>query len=222
VEDTDTKIVIYKTAVNTFKYEVWGDHIDVLSIDLTVNRLYLNNELVVKNIYPNSEVIEAYFDSLIENRWVSLNKELHGFVNYGNNLYLAYNVAMVISSDQHYAKNHRIHIMDVNNNVSYYLELNCGCGGASGGDVSIYRYENELSFDNQHIMVSSRVTTNTKFNLQDFETLFTNANVFIPEWWSTSGAEGVVTFFEELDDAIIFPDLEIDFTPVPIHNPFTE
>ena len=223
VEDTDTKIVIYKTAVNTFKYEVWGDQIDVLSIDLTVNRLYLNNELVVKNIYPNSQVIEAYFDSLIEDRWVSLNKELHGFVNYGNNLYLAYNVAMVISSsDQHYAKNHRIHIMDVNNNVSYYLELNCGCSGASGGYVSIYRYENEVSFDNQHIMVSSRVTTETKFNLKDFETLFTNANVFIPEWWSTSGAEGVVTFFEELDDAIIFPDLEIDFTPVPIHNPFTE
>jgi hypothetical protein len=88
--------------------------------------------------------------------------------------------------------------------------------------VSIYRYENEVDFGNQQIMVSSRVTTDTKFDLRDFESLFTNSNVFIPEWWSTSGSEGVVEFFEELDDAIFFPALEIDFTPVPIHNPFIE
>jgi len=222
LEENNTKIVIYKTALNTFKYEVWGDQIDVLSIDLNVNRLYLNNELVVKSLYPDNQVIDSYFDSLIDDRWIDPNGELHGFINYGNNLYLAYNFAMTISSEQHYAKNHRIHIMDVNKNVSYYLELSCGCSSASGGVVSIYRYENEVDFGNQQIMVSSRVTTDTKFDLRDFESLFTNSNVFIPEWWSTSGSEGVVEFFEELDDAIIFPALEIDFTPVPIHNPFTE
>jgi hypothetical protein len=222
VEETNSKIVIYKTALNTFKYEVWGEQIDILSVDLNINRLYLNNELVAKNNYPSQQVIEDYFNSLESDQWVDINQELRGYINYGNNLYLAYNFESKIHSDQHYTKHHRFHIMDVNQNVSYYIELTCGCSSVTGGVVSIYRYENQVEYNNQQIMVSSRVTTDTKFNLQDFETIFTDATVFIPEWWSTSGAEGVVAFFEELDDAIIFPDLEIDFTPVPLHNPFSE
>lgn len=222
LEPQNTKIVIYKTALNTFKYEVWGEQIDVFSVDLNINRLYLNNNLVSKPNHPSNAVIDSFFATLTNDQWIDPNGELHGFISYGNNLYLAYNFAMTISSDQHYAKNHRIHIMDVNKNVSYYIELSCGCSSASGGVVSIYRYENEVDFGNQEIMVSSRVTTEIKFNLRDFESMFTNPNVFIPEWWSTSGAEGVATFFEELDDAIVFPDLEIDFTRVPIHNPYTE
>jgi hypothetical protein len=157
----------------------------------------------------------------VSDQWVDINQELRGYINYGNNLYLAYNFESRIYLDQNYGKYHRFHIMDVNKNVSYYIELNCGCGNATGGVISINRYENQVEYNNQQIMVSSRVTTDTKFNLQDFETI-TDATVFISEWWSTSGAEGVVAFFEELDDAIIFPDLEIDFTPVPLHNPFSE
>jgi|GEM_PF-2522068 len=222
VEETNSKIVIYKTALNTFKYEVWGEQIDILSVDLNINRLYLNNELVAKNNYPSLPVIEDYFNSLESDQWVDINQELRGYINYGNNLYLAYNFESRIYLDQNYGKYHRFHIMDVNKNVSYYIELNCGCGNAAGGVISINRYENQVEYNNQQIMVSSRVTIDTKFNLQDFETIFTDATVFIPEWWSTSGAEGVVAFFEELDDAIIFPDLEIDFTPVPLHNPFSE
>jgi hypothetical protein len=76
------KIVIYKTSNNNFKYEIWTNSIDTFTIDLNVNRLYLNNEIVDKSLtaFIPEEIIQSFFDyTNYDNVWIDPDKVLYRF-----------------------------------------------------------------------------------------------------------------------------------------------
>jgi transcriptional regulator with XRE-family HTH domain len=218
VEAFDAKIVIFKTGTNTFDYEVWTETIDVFKVDLSLERLYLNQTLMSIPASLPSTILNDYFAFLETSRtWVDPNGDLFGFMPQDNGVYFAYQYAYKATETYNY-KAHRYYFFDTVEDKTYYLELNTNL--SEGGFFSLYELSQDIKDTSRITITSSRVNLNEVVSFQDLEIIFTNPDVYESDVWTTGGADTTAAFFEAHRGRFIYPDIPIDYSDELLNNPF--
>jgi hypothetical protein len=224
------KIVIYKTSNNNFKYEIWTDAIDTFTIDLNVNRLYLNNQIVDKtlDVFISEEIIQSFFDyTNFNDDWIE-DKVLYRFRSQDQFLKLSLRSNYCFPSpnqpgrENWFYKDNEVRLYDIESKVFYRISLYFSSLVDEQGYLSINKYYDQIEEQNPEILVNTRVNINYAFSFNQFETIFTNPKIFKQDIWSQGGAEEVVDFINSINGKFVFPDFLIDFSDIPpTNNPYT-
>lgn len=129
------KLVIFKTGLNSFNYEIWHNRIDTYKIDLEMQSLYFNDELVILNDdWPPYEVLSDNVINQFVNKFKDIDETLTFSVNQENvNMENHYRFEVLqknklyfysekeIVKDNYYA--HRLYFFDLDYDSSYSFEF---------------------------------------------------------------------------------------------------